>query len=57
MYNNTKTITIRQGTGDDTLEMTVQVTHEEFEKMEELRSRNPQKWPTYSLELIKEARE
>ena len=33
--NETKTITIRQGSGDDALEMTVQVTQEEFEKMEE----------------------
>ena len=52
-----KTITLHQGSGDDALEMTVQVTQEELEKMEELRSKNPQKWPTYSLELIKEARE
>ena len=52
-----KTITIRQGSGDDALEMTVQVTQAEFDKMEELRSINPQKWPDYSLELIKEARE
>ena len=55
--NETKTITIRQGSGDDALEMTVQVTQEEFEKMEELRSQNPEKWPAYSLDLIKEARE
>lgn len=52
-----KTITIRQGSGDDALEMTVQVTQEEFEKMEELRSKNPQKWPEYSLELVKEAKD
>lgn len=52
-----KTITIRQGTGDDALKMTVQVTQEEFEKMEELRSRNPQKWPTYSLDLVKAAKD
>lgn len=55
--NEMKTITIRQGSGDDALEMTVQVTQAEFEKMEELRSKNPQKWPEYSLELVKEARE
>lgn len=52
-----KTITIRQGSGDDALEMTVQVTQEEFEKMEEFRSKNPQKWPEYSLELVKAARD
>ena len=52
-----KTITIRQGSEEDALEMTVQVTQEEFEKMEELRSKNPQKWPEYSLELVKEAKD
>lgn len=52
-----RTITIRQGSGNDALEMTVQVTQAEFEKMEELRSQNPEKWPAYSLDLIKEARE
>lgn len=52
-----KTITIRQGSGHDALEMTVQVTQEEFEKMEELRSKNPQKWPEFSLELVKAAKE
>ena len=52
-----KTITIRQGSEEDALEMTVQVTQEEFEKMEELRSKNPQKWPENSLELVKEAKD
>ena len=52
-----KTITIHQGSGEDALEMTVQVTQAEFEKMEELRSKNPQKWPEYSLELVREAKD
>ena len=55
--NQLKSITIHQGSGEDALEMTVQVTQAEFEKMEELRSENPQKWAEYSLELVKEARE
>ncbi len=55
--NQLKSIIIHQGSGEDALEMTVQVTQAEFEKMEELRSKNPQKWPEYSLELVKEAKD
>lgn len=52
-----KTITIHQGTGDDALEMTVQVTQEELDKMEEIRSKNPSAWEGRGLDLVKAAKE
>ena len=52
-----KTITIQQGTGDDALEMTVQVTQEELDKMEEIRSKDPLAWEGRGLDLVKEAKE
>lgn len=51
-----KTITIKQGIGDDAFEMTVNVTKEELDKMEQLRQSNPEKWVGKDLELIEEAR-
>lgn len=51
-----KTITIKQGIGDDAFEMTVNVTKEELDKMEQLRQNNPEKWVGEDLELIEEAR-
>ena len=52
-----KTITIQQGTGDDALEMTVQVTQEELDKMEEIRSKDPSAWEGRGLDLVKAAKE
>lgn len=52
-----KTITIHQGTGDDALEMTVQVNQEELDKMEEIRSKDPSSWEGRGLDLVKAARE
>ena len=52
-----KTITIHQGQGDDELEMTVQVTHAEFDKMEEIRSKDPLFWNGKELDLVKAAKE
>lgn len=52
-----KTITIQQGTGDDALEMTVQVTQEELDKMEEIRSKDPSVWEGRGLDLVKAAKE
>lgn len=51
-----KTITIQQGTGDDALEMTVQVTQEELDKMEEIRSKDPSAWEGRGLDLVKAAK-
>lgn len=48
-----KTITIHQGQGDDELEMIVQVTQEELDKMEELRGKNPLVWKGKELDLLK----
>jgi hypothetical protein len=52
-----KTITIQQGTGDDALEMTVQVTQEELNKMEEIRSKDPSAWEGRGLDLVKAAKD
>ena len=52
-----KTITIQQGTGDDALEMTVQVTQEELDKMEEIRSKDPSAWEGRGLDLVKAAKD
>lgn len=52
-----KTITIHQGQGDDELEMTVQVTQAEFDKMEEIRSKDPLLWDGKELDLVKAAKE
>ena len=57
MENDTKrTIKVKQGVGDDALEMTVQVTQEEFDKMEQIRRYSPESWEGKDLELIQEAR-
>ncbi len=52
-----KTITIQQGTGDDALEMTVQVTQEELDKMEKIRSIDPSAWEGRGLDLVKAAKD
>ena len=51
-----KTIKIRQGIGDDALEMNVQVTQEELDKMEHIRRFSPENWEGKDLELLQEAR-
>lgn len=52
-----KTITIHQGQGDEKLEMSVHVTQEEFNKMEEIRNINPSIWEDRELDLVKTAKE
>ena len=45
MENDTKrTVKVKQGIGEDALEMTVQVTQEEFDKMEQIRRFSPESW-------------
>lgn len=51
-----KTITIKQGTGEDAIEMNVLGTQKEFDMMEQLRQNNPEKWTGKDLELLQEAR-
>lgn len=51
-----KTITIKQGTGEDVIEMSVFGTQEEFDMMEQLRQNNPEKWVGKDLELLQKAR-
>lgn len=51
-----KTITTQQGTGDDALEMNVQVTQKEIEIMEQIRRFSPDNWEGKGLELLQEAR-
>ena len=52
MNNKMQSVTIHEGIGDDAIEMTVQVTQEELNKMEQLRQLNPDKWVGKDLELI-----
>lgn len=52
-----KTITIHQGSGDDELEMTVEVTQEELDMMEEIRSEDSAAWEGRELDLLKSAKE
>lgn len=56
MNNKMQSVTIHEGIGDDAIEMTVQVTQEELNKMEQLRQLNPDKWVGKDLELIQEVR-
>lgn len=57
MENDTKrTIKVRQGSEEDALEITVQVTQEEFDKMEQIRRFSPESWEGKELELLQEAR-
>ena len=51
-----KAITIKQGTGDDAIDMTIQVTQEELETMEHIRKFSPEDWEGKDLELLHEAR-
>lgn len=52
-----KTIIIQQGLGDEALEMTVRVTSEEFNKMEEIRKSDPSVWEGKGLDLVRAAKE
>lgn len=54
--DKTKTIIIHEGIGDDAIEMTVQVTQEEFDKMEQIRKFSPANWEGRDLELLQEAK-
>lgn len=54
--NEKKSITMHQGIGKDAMEIKVQVTQEELEKMEQLRGLGPEKWEGKDLELLQEAR-
>ena len=58
MENNDKTqgIIIHEGIGDDAIEMTVQVTQEELDKMDHIRRFSPENWEGKDLELLQEAR-
>lgn len=49
-------IIIHQGTGDDRIKMTIQVTKEELDKMEQIRQFSPENWEGKELELLQEAR-
>ena len=51
-----KTITIKHSFGDNPIEMSVQVTQKEFEKMEQIRQFSPENWEGKELELLQEAR-
>lgn len=48
--------TFHQGNGRDALDLRVQVTQEELDKMEQIRISNPDKWQGKDLELLQEAR-
>ena len=54
--NEKKSITMHQGIGEDAMEIKVQVTQEELEKMEQLRGLDRKKWEGKDLELLQEAR-
>lgn len=54
--NEKKSITMHQGIGKDAMEIKVQVTQEELEKMEQLRGLGPEKCEGKDLELLQEAR-
>lgn len=58
MENNEekKSITIKQGTGDEAIDMTIQVTQEELDTMERIRKYSPENWKGKELELLQEAR-
>ena len=51
-----RTITIKHNFGDNPIEMSVQVTQKEFEKMEQIRQFSPENWEGKELELLQEAR-
>lgn len=51
-----KTITIHQGIGAEAMEMTVQVTQEELDKMEKIRKQNPSDWIGKDFDLLKDAK-
>ena len=56
METEKKTITIKQGLGDEAIEMTVQVTQEELDAMEQIKRYSPKNWEGKELDLLQEAR-
>ena len=58
MENNEekKSITVKQGIGDEAIDMTIQVTQEELDTMERIRKYSPENWKGKELELLQEAR-
>ena len=54
---NAKTIILKQGEGYDQLQMSVIVTQEEYDKMEEVRKQNPLAWVGKEFDLLKEAKD
>lgn len=54
--NNMKTITLHQGSGDDALEMTVEVSQREIDMMEQICKFSHENWEVRELDLLKEAR-
>ncbi len=55
--NEKKSITLHQGIGNDEMEIKVQVTQEELDKMEQLRRFSPEKWEGKELDLLQFVRE
>lgn len=55
--NEKKSITLHQGIGNDEMEIKVQVTQEELDKMEQLRRFSPEKWNGKELDLLQFVRE
>lgn len=55
--NEKKSITLHQGIGNDAMEIKVQVTQEELDKMEQLRRFSPEKWEGKELDLLQFVRE
>ncbi len=55
--NEKKSITLHQGSGNDEMEIKVQVTQEELDKMEQLRRFSPEKWEGKELDLLQFVRE
>ena len=51
-----KTIIIHQGTGEDALEMVVEVSQHEIDMMEQIRKFSHENWEDRELDLLKEAR-
>lgn len=54
--NGKKSITVHEKTGNEEIEITVLVTQEELEQMEQLRNGCPETWEGNELELLQQAR-
>lgn len=51
-----KTIVLHQGKDEDALEMTIEVSDEEFEMMEQIRRFSHDNWEGQEFDLLKEAK-